>query len=91
LKVRSNYERLRDDSWVTVDADGTMDEVHDQLYQIISAEVSFTRIGLLSLSFVPVHFYRSLSIFSGSVAELLTFVLLTFYKTAQIFYFNCSF
>ncbi len=47
VEVRSNYERLRDESWVTVDADGTMDEVHDQLYQIISAEVSFIRIGSL--------------------------------------------
>lgn len=38
-KVRSNYDRLRDDSWVYVDADGTMDAVHDQLYQIITEEI----------------------------------------------------
>jgi hypothetical protein len=57
VKVRSNYERLRDDTWVTVDADGTMDEVHDQLYQIISAEVGFFLIGLLILRFCSRPFF----------------------------------
>jgi thymidylate kinase len=38
--VRANYKKLEDCSWVTVEADGTMDEVHDDLYQIITAEVS---------------------------------------------------
>lgn len=38
-RVRSNYERLRDSSWVTVEADGTMDEVHDHLYKLVRAEI----------------------------------------------------
>jgi hypothetical protein len=49
--VRANYNKLEDYSWVTVDADGTMDEVHKELYQIITAEVrSF--IQLLPVSYL---------------------------------------
>jgi dTMP kinase len=38
-KVRANYKKLEDCSWVTVEVDRTMDEVHDDLYQIITAEM----------------------------------------------------
>ena len=38
-KVRDNYEKLRDDSWVTVSADGTLDEVQEELFKIVTEEV----------------------------------------------------
>ena len=37
--MRHNYERLRDPSWVTVCADGTLEEVGEQLYSVVMAEV----------------------------------------------------
>ena len=39
-KVRENYTRLSDPSWVTVSADGTMEEVEKELYSIVGREVS---------------------------------------------------
>ena len=33
-KVRMNYDKLRDPSWVTVSADGTLDEVQEELYKV---------------------------------------------------------
>ena len=38
-KVRNNYEKLRDESWVTVSADGGVEEVEEQLFKIVEAEV----------------------------------------------------
>jgi len=38
-KVRENYTKLTDPSWVTVSADGTMDEVEKELYSIVGKEV----------------------------------------------------
>ena len=37
--MRHNYEQLRDPSWVTVCADGTLEEVGEQLYSVVMAEV----------------------------------------------------
>ena len=38
-KVRGNYEKLRDSSWVTVSADGTLEQVHEELFKIVQTEV----------------------------------------------------
>jgi len=38
-KVRMNYDKLRDPSWVTVSADGTLDEVQEELYKVVTQEV----------------------------------------------------
>eukprot|EP00092_Neocalanus_flemingeri_P021239 GFUD01023013.1.p1 GENE.GFUD01023013.1~~GFUD01023013.1.p1 ORF type:complete len:249 (-),score=87.18 GFUD01023013.1:174-875(-) len=38
-KVRENYTLLRDPSWVTVSADGTMELVEKELYRIVGEEV----------------------------------------------------
>ena len=37
--MRHNYERLRDPSWGTGCADGTLEEVGEQLYSVVMAEV----------------------------------------------------
>ena len=37
-KVCDNYEKLRDESWVTVSADGGVEEVEEQLFKIVEAE-----------------------------------------------------
>ena len=37
--MRHNYERLRDSSWVTVCANGTLEEVGEQLYSVVKVEV----------------------------------------------------
>ena len=39
-KVRENYDRLSDPSWVTVSADGTMEKVEKELYDIVGKEVN---------------------------------------------------
>ena len=39
-KVRENYEKLRDDTWVTVSADGSMEEVGEKLYKVVEEEVA---------------------------------------------------
>ena len=39
-KVRDNYEKLRDDTWVTVSADGSMEEVGENLYKVVEQEVA---------------------------------------------------
>ena len=39
-KVRENYEKLRDDTWVTVSADGSMEEVGENLYKVVEQEVA---------------------------------------------------
>ena len=39
-KVRENYEKLRDDTWVTVSADGSLEEVGENLYQVVEQEVA---------------------------------------------------
>ena len=39
-KVRENYTHLCDSSWVTVSADGTITEVEEELYEIVSVEVN---------------------------------------------------
>ena len=39
-KVRQNYEKLRDDTWVTVSADGSLEEVGENLYQVVEQEVA---------------------------------------------------
>ena len=39
-KVRENYDKLRDDTWVTVSADGSMEEVGENLYQVVEQEVA---------------------------------------------------
>ena len=33
-KVRMNSDKLRDPSWLTVSADGTLDEVQEELYKV---------------------------------------------------------
>ena len=38
-KVRENYEKLRDDTWVTVSADSSMEEVGENLYKVVEQEV----------------------------------------------------
>ena len=38
-RVRDNYEKLRDDTWVTVCADGSLEEVQEALFKIVTAEV----------------------------------------------------
>ena len=38
-KVRENYTKLIDPSWVIVSSDGTMDEVENKLYSIVESEV----------------------------------------------------
>ena len=38
-KVRENYTRLRDPSWITVSADGTLEEVEKELSKIVWEEV----------------------------------------------------
>ena len=38
-RVRDNYEKLRDDSWVTVCADGSLEEVQEALFKIVTEEV----------------------------------------------------
>ena len=34
-RVRDNYERLRDESWVTVSADESLEEVQEALYSLV--------------------------------------------------------
>jgi len=38
-KVRTNYDLLSDSTWKNVDADKTMDQVHESLYSIIKEEI----------------------------------------------------
>ena len=38
-KVKENYAKLRDPSWVIVSADGTMEEVEKELYNLVIKEV----------------------------------------------------
>ena len=40
-KVRMNYDKLRDPSWVTVSADGTLDEVQEELYKVRDEKKDF--------------------------------------------------
>ena len=39
-RVRANYDKLRDNTWVTVSADGTLEEVGEELFQVVSREVT---------------------------------------------------
>jgi len=39
-RVRANYDKLRDNTWVTVSADGTLEEVGEDLFQVVSREVT---------------------------------------------------
>ena len=39
-KVRGNYDKLRDDTWVTVSADGSLEEVGENLYRVVEQEVA---------------------------------------------------
>ena len=45
-KVRENYEKLRDDSWVTISADGSLEEVGEELYKVVEREVGREKAGL---------------------------------------------
>ena len=38
-KVRENYDKLRDDTWVSISADGSMEEVGENLYKVVEQEV----------------------------------------------------
>ena len=38
-RVRENYDKLRDHTWVTVSADGSLEEVGESLYQVVEQEV----------------------------------------------------
>ena len=38
-RVRDNYERLRDDTWVTVSADGSLEEVGEKVYQVVDTAI----------------------------------------------------
>ena len=53
--MRHNYERLRDSSWVTVCANGTLEEVGEQLYSVVMAEVHYIRIARFSKIFFPLE------------------------------------
>ena len=39
FKVRDNYDLLSDSTWKLIDADQTMDNVHEAIYKIIEEEV----------------------------------------------------
>ena len=52
-KVRGNYEKLRDSSWVTVSADGSLEEVQEELFKIVQTEVD--REGKAELGKLWVH------------------------------------
>jgi len=39
-KVRDNYDLLSDSTWKLIDADQTMDNVHEAIYKIIEEEIS---------------------------------------------------
>ena len=45
-RVRDNYEKLRDDSWVTISADGSLEEVGEELSRVVEREVGRERAGL---------------------------------------------
>jgi len=45
-KVRDIYDKLADSSWKTIDADKTIEEVEEDLYDILKEEVSRTKGGL---------------------------------------------
>ena len=45
-KVRENCEKLRDDSWVTISADGSLEEVGEELYKVVEREVGREKIGM---------------------------------------------
>ena len=38
-RVRGNYDLLRDQTWVTVSADKSLDEVQEELYSLVIEEV----------------------------------------------------
>ena len=38
-RVRDNYELLRDQTWVTVSADRSLEEVQEELYSLVIQEV----------------------------------------------------
>ena len=45
-KVRENYEKLRDDTWVSILADGSIEEVGENLYKVVEQEVARDRTEL---------------------------------------------
>ena len=54
-RVRDNYEKLRDSSWVTVSADGTLEEVQEELFKIVQTEVDRTDKSELGKLWVSDH------------------------------------
>ena len=54
-RVRDNYEKLRDSSWVTVSADGTLEEVQEELFKIVQTEVERTDKSELGKLWVSDH------------------------------------
>jgi len=42
-RVRTNYDALRDERWVTVNADGTLEEVYGEIQRIVTSELNKDR------------------------------------------------
>jgi len=48
-RVRQNYEQLKDETWVEVCADGTLEEVESKLLDIVNKELARERVGVSKL------------------------------------------
>jgi len=48
-RVRQNYEQLKDETWVEVCADGTLEEVESKLLDIVNKELARERAGVSKL------------------------------------------
>jgi len=44
-RVRDNYSKLNDPSWVTVSANGSMEEVEENIYKVVGEELKKTDMG----------------------------------------------
>jgi len=48
-RVRQNYKQLKDDTWVEVCADGSLEEVESKLLDIVNKELARERGGVSKL------------------------------------------
>ena len=56
-RVRQNYKQLKDETWVEVCADGTLEEVEVKLLEIVNKELAKERAGVSELWQVPKYIF----------------------------------
>ena len=61
-RVRQNYEQLKDETWVEVCADGTLEEVESKLLDIVNKELAKER-GAVSKLWQVVAYYTEINFF----------------------------